>query len=73
MDHSFTWLYLIIAIAVFIICREIVCWYWKLTDVVALLKDIKQSLNEIKSELNSRPSNQQQKSHEGVQQIEIEQ
>lgn len=71
MGHSFTWVYLIVGIVVFLICREIVCWYWKMSDVVSLLRDIKQSLNEIKSELNSGPSNQQQKSHEGVQQIEI--
>ena len=29
-----------VAVALFIICRELVCWYWKLNDIVRLLKKI---------------------------------
>lgn len=26
---------------VFLICRELMCWYWKQNEIVVLLKDIK--------------------------------
>ena len=29
---------------VFIICREIVCWYFKLTQIVSLLTEIRDAL-----------------------------
>lgn len=35
---------IILAIIVFLICREIVCWYFKMNEVVSLLNDIKTSL-----------------------------
>ncbi len=31
---------LCISILVFIICRELVCWYWKLNRIVELLEQI---------------------------------
>jgi hypothetical protein len=31
---------LCITILVFIVCREIVCWYWKLNRIVELLEQI---------------------------------
>lgn len=49
MGYNFTWIYLIIAVVVFLICRELICWYWKLNDIVSLLRDIKKSLDDIKS------------------------
>jgi hypothetical protein len=50
---------LIIAIVVFLICREIVCWYWKINirvklmeDTVAKLKSISKKLNKISEKLD---------------------
>lgn len=30
----------LIALAIFLICREIICWYWKLNKLVKLLESI---------------------------------
>lgn len=32
---------LAIILVIFLICREIVCWYWKVNEIVALLTDIR--------------------------------
>lgn len=44
-------LLLFISIVISLICREIVCWYFKLNEVVSLLKEIRDSLNK-----NRRPT-----------------
>ena len=43
----------LIILAFFLICREIVCWYWKINEAVGLLKDIRDLLqsNEHNKEL----------------------
>ena len=36
---------LLVIVAFFFICREIVCWYWKVNKIVSLLEDISGKLN----------------------------
>lgn len=38
------WQTLFIFLAIFLICREIVCWYWKQNEQVKLLKEIRDLL-----------------------------
>jgi hypothetical protein len=53
-----------IIVVIFLICREIVCWYWKINQIVSLLTDIRQLLRSgqqgnrdlINSALNTIPS-----------------
>ena len=33
-----------ISLLVFLVCREIVCWYFKMNEVTKLLKEIRDSL-----------------------------
>ena len=47
MHPTSPWITMLILLVVFLICREIICWYWKMNDVVSLLKDIKKLLNDI--------------------------
>jgi hypothetical protein len=35
---------LVVLVAIFLICREIFCWYWKINLRVALLTEIRDSL-----------------------------
>ncbi len=37
-------LFLVIAIVIFLVCRELVCWYWKINQSVALLTEIRDLL-----------------------------
>lgn len=37
-------MFLFIMLIIFLICRELVCWYWKQNEQVALLKDIRNLL-----------------------------
>ena len=34
-------------VLIFLVCREIICWYWKQNEHTALLKDIRFYLEEI--------------------------
>ena len=38
------WLALLIILVVFMVCRELVCWYWKQNEQVKLLKEIRDLL-----------------------------
>lgn len=40
-------IFLIVTIVIFLICRELVCWYWKQNEQVALLKEIRDLLKQI--------------------------
>ena len=40
---------LLFLLAVFFICREIVCWYWKQNKIIELLTSIDNSLRNIKN------------------------
>jgi len=51
--NDMPWIYLVIAIAIFIICRELVCWYFKQTEQVVLLKEIKNLLERQSGLINS--------------------
>ena len=37
-------LFLAIVLLIFLICRELVCWYWKINRIVSLLESIDQKL-----------------------------
>jgi len=43
-----------IPIIIFIVCRELVCWYWKLNRIVELLERIANTLDEASTD--QRPS-----------------
>jgi len=45
MDYVF--FSLLIAVVIFLICREIFCWYWKINGVVSLLERIDSRLAEL--------------------------
>jgi len=38
-------IYLIVLVVVFLICREIVCWYWKIDKRLEVLKSIDNKLS----------------------------
>ncbi len=38
----------VVAILIFLSCREIICWYWKINEIKDVLKSIDASLTEIK-------------------------
>lgn len=35
---------ILVSLVIFLVCREIVCWYFKMNEVVSLLKEIKDVL-----------------------------
>jgi hypothetical protein len=37
-------IFFVLILGVFLICREIVCWYWKVNQTVALLTEIRDHL-----------------------------
>ena len=37
---------LIVCFLIFLACREITCWYFKINEIVKILSDIKNALNE---------------------------
>lgn len=47
---------LAVIIAAFVVCREILCWYWKQTEIVHLLKDLRSDLAKISQILKNRKS-----------------
>ncbi len=46
---------LVLLVAVFFMCREINCWYWKLNDIKELLSELVSTLKEIKGRLETGP------------------
>ena len=41
-------IYILVALAVFLIARELWCWYWKINDILEKLDEISQKLDKIK-------------------------
>jgi len=39
-------LIIVFCFLIFLVCREMMCWYWKISEIVKLLSDIKNALNE---------------------------
>jgi len=35
---------LFVFVGIFLVCREIMCWYWKQNKIVELLEEIKEKL-----------------------------
>ncbi len=40
-------LIVVVPIIVFLICRELLCWYWKVNDQLAVLKSIDKKLDNL--------------------------
>lgn len=38
------WLTLFFIILIFLVCREIICWYWKINEISRYLKEIRDIL-----------------------------
>ena len=49
MDHSITTGLILITIifVIFLVCREIVCWYWKINRSIELQEEILRELKKI--------------------------
>ena len=47
---------LAVFLVIFIICRELVCWYWKINKSVALLTEIRDLLISL-NEAQAKPGN----------------
>lgn len=50
MDGDFgigLFMYLSVSVIVFFVCRELFCWYWKVNEVVTLLKSIDSKLGQM--------------------------
>ena len=45
---------LAVTVIVFLIIREILCWYWKINTIVSLLEDIKGKLGTVGTALNNQ-------------------
>tara|TARA_B100000315_G_C14163092_1_gene400976 strand:+ start:108 stop:539 length:432 start_codon:yes stop_codon:yes gene_type:complete len=45
--------YIIITIIIFLICREFICWYWKINKRIQNNEDILDSLKGVKNELRN--------------------
>jgi len=41
---------LVVCVVIFAVFREVICWYWKLNEIVVLLTDIKVLLGGQKAE-----------------------
>lgn len=52
-------LVIVLIVAVFLLCREIVCWYWKINKSIANQEEIIRLLKKIAGEGNSTTSNNQ--------------
>jgi hypothetical protein len=39
---------LLVIFVIFLVCREIVTWYWKMNETVKLLKEIRDELKRIR-------------------------
>lgn len=46
---------ILIFIVIFLICREIVCWYWKMNETVSLLTEIRDLLKSSVAEESKMP------------------
>ena len=47
-----------IVLIVFLVCREITCWYWKINEALEVLYDIRDSLSNIESTNKSQLKDQ---------------
>ena len=47
--NELTILFIVLAVSIiiFLICREIICWYWKINERLDIQRDIRNSLNAI--------------------------
>ena len=40
-------LYTVIIVAVFLLLREVACWYWKVNEISGVLKEIRDGINKL--------------------------
>ena len=45
MGESSVLVTIFVGIIIFLLCRELMCWYWKLNRIVVLLESIDAKLN----------------------------
>lgn len=53
-------IFLAVGIVIFLICREIVCWYWKINRMVDNQEEIIRLLEEISRKINGNTNSSQQ-------------
>lgn len=51
---SYLVIVLIIVVVVFFILREVMCWYWKINEIVSILKDIQENMTSIRADGKKR-------------------
>lgn len=56
----------VVAILIFLACREIICWYWKINEIKDVLKSIDASLTEIKKNQGVVPVNDTSMQNDGT-------
>ncbi len=49
-EIGFFLVYLLVILVIFLLIREVLCWYWKINKVVSLLEDILITLEEKQSD-----------------------
>ena len=52
-DYSDVLFFLIIFLVIFIVCRELLCWYWKINKMVSNQEEIIRLLRKIADESNA--------------------
>ena len=50
--------YLAIIVGIFLLCRELVCWYWKINKTISNQEEIIRLLRKIANENNETDNNQ---------------
>lgn len=39
-------IFVLVMIVIFLVCRELICWYWKINETIAVLTDIRSLLQQ---------------------------
>lgn len=45
---------LLVALLIFLVCRELVCWYWKINEAIKQRDDMAKTLKEMKMLMESQ-------------------
>jgi hypothetical protein len=60
-----SWVALFFVLLIFLVCRELVCWYWKINQATQLLRDILVELKKLNSEKRLSVSEEEYRKHLG--------
>lgn len=52
---SYVLLYLVVAFVIFLICRELMCWYFKVNETLGVLKEIRDHLTKVATKETRTP------------------